>query len=861
MLHLLRVISIRRMAEHPIRTLLTILGIALGVAAYISVQMIIDTMADSFSSMVDSVSGKIELQISGGESGVDEQVYDTLDQRDEKNNLLIPGLAAALPTIQNITKYESESMLILAVDILNDKAARDYEMKGENDVQIEDPLLFLNSVDSILLNRDFAKRHNLKINTVVELLTSKGKMPFKIRGFLESSGPASAFGGNFALMDVFSAQVYFGKKGKFDSVDLLLQDGADVDKVRGAVETALDGRYEVERPAQRNEGVETMLRSFRMGLTVMALIVSIMGGFIIFNTVTTTVYQRMREIGILRMIGVTRFGIWRLFTVEAIFMGVVGAAIGALGGFAAGRHAVLNYVGGATSIFVPANPASASFDARTVLAGFGIGVCMSLAGAMWPSFRAIGISPLEVLRFGPGLSSGRGASIGRWSLLFFIAAATVGAGLFVPKLAANVNGIRMSMIGMIVCGVAATPLFMKLLLTAMIGISRGFRMPLLRMSSENILRDLGRSSMIVAAFMVAVAVMFEIYLFMNSSKTEIKNWLDQALKADLLITSSSNFASRNSVPMDAAMMDKFAAINGVQSVVPVRVMPLEYGDWRIQTLSLDFKTHFNESRFRFVRGDKDKALPAFLDNEGVLLTQNLLIHFPDLKKAEMITLNTPRGKRDFPVLGVVMDYTSESGAVMINRGLFLDSFDDHLVDTFQLYLQAGAEPQEVRRKIDAMVGDEFNLFVLTNREFKLAVLEAIDQLFALAVSLEIITILIALIGIVNNLMASVIDRTREIGVIRSLGATRTQTALIYFAQSGLLGFSGAFVGMLCGYGLGDIHLTRLNELLAGWPMPLHYSVGRIALAFAAVVAAAICAGVFPARKAADLTLSEALKYE
>jgi len=861
MFHLLRTVSLRRMVEHPFRTLLAIMGIALGVAAFISVQMIIDTMADSFASMVDAVSGKVELQISGGESGVDESAHEALNRRNEQGELVINGLSAALPTIQTITKYAGENLLVLGVDVLNDRAARDYEMKGGDDVEIDDPLIFLNSIDSILLNRDFANRHGIKINSTIELLTSQGKKLMKVRGLLESSGPASAFGGNFALMDVYAAQIYFGKGGKFDSIDLLLEDGANADRVKADIDKTLNGRYEVKRPAQRNEGVETMLKSFRMGLTVMALIVSVMGAFIIFNTVTTTVYQRMREIGILRMIGVTRFGIWRLFTIEAILMGVVGSSVGAIGGFAAGRHAVLNYVGGASSIFVPANPTQASLDPAIILMGLGIGICMSLAGAMWPSFRAIGISPLDVVRFGPGLSQGRGASIRRWAIAALAAAVAVAAGLFVPSLGNTLCGIRMAMLALMMLGVAVTPLFMYVLLKTFVQISRAIRSPLLRLSSENILRDLGRTSMIVAAFMVAVAIMFEIYLFMNSTKTEINSWLDQALKADLLVTSSSNFASRTSIPMEAAMKERFSEINGVEAVVPVRVMPLQYGDWLIQALSLDFNTHFNESRFRFVQGDKDRALSAFLNNEGVLLTQNLLVHFPDLKDAAEITLNTPKGKRAFPVLGVVMDYTSESGVVMLNRPLFLNAFEDYLVDTFQIYLEKDKDPQKVRRVIDAMIGAEFNLFVLTNREFKDAVQEAIDQLFALAVSLEIITIFIALIGIVNNLMASVIDRTREIGVIRSLGATRAQVAAIFFAQSGLLGFSGATVGLLCGYGLGTIHLTRLNEILAGWPMPLHYTTARIAVVFVAIVIVSVCAGVFPARKAANLPLSESLKYQ
>lgn len=860
MRHVLRLISIPRLMEHPFRSFLTIVGIALGVAANIAVQMILATMTDSFSSMIDAVSGKVQLQISGGEAGVAEEIYDRIQIRDEQGRAPIPGVAAAMPTIQNVTKYGTENVLILAVDTLNDRAARDYRMTDSEGAEIEDPLAFLNAPNTLLLNREFAKRFNIAVDDTIDLMTSTGKKPFVVKGLLDASGPASAFGGNFALMDVYAAQLYFGREKMFDSIDLLLEPDANVEAVKAAAESWLAGAYEVRRPEQRNQGVESLLRSMNMGLSIMTLVVMAMGGFIIFNTMTTSVYQRLREIGILRMIGVTRTGIWNVVAAEALILGVLGAAGGIAGGFLLGRFTVLHYIGKVTSLFIPANTTHAVFRPEMIATGTAMGLGITLLGALWPAWRATRITPLQVLRFGPGLAGGRQTNLARWTLAAAVAFAFTLVLALHPRFH-TIDGIRGAMMFMLFVGVGATPLFMYLVLRLIVPMSTWLRSALSRMAAENLMRDLGRSSMTVAAFMVALAVLFEIYLFMGSMRAELKAWMDNVLKADVYITSSNNFATRTSVPMDPSMTDKLRSVPGIEHLVEVRLKLQDFKDSRIVLLGVNFAAYIEKARIQFPDEYDAEAVKRLVNNEGVMLSQNLVSRHPELKNATHVTLDTPHGRKDFPILSEVVDYTSETGTILFNRPLFIENFNDALVDTYHVYIQKGVDTQEIRRRIDAIVGDNFNLFVLTNREFKSSIIEAIDQVFGLAVALEIVALAIALIGIVNNLLSNVIDRTREIGVLRSLGATKAQIRRIFLAQSAIMGFCGACVGAAAGWGIGIIHLKRLSIILSGWTMAVHFSAPVIACAFVFSVAFAASAGLIPAAKAANLQLREALKYE
>ncbi len=854
MRYMIRTISLRRMWEHKVRTLLTVIGIALGVAGFIAVEMITDTLSDSFARMVDQVAGRVQLQVVGGDSGVEEAVLKQLES--------FPDLQAALPVIQVNTKaVDGTPLLVLAVDTLNDRQARDYKMRDASGAQISDPLVFLNSRNSILLARQFADKLQLSIDQEIELQTATGRKKLVVRGLLEPEGPATAFGGNFGLMDVYAAQLLFGREGKFDSIDLLLKPGKQVTAVQAAISQALGGKYDVLRPAQRTQGVDNMMATFDLGLSMQSMVVLAMGIFIIINTVTTSVLQRRREIGIQRMVGVTRWSIWALFSLEGLLFGLAGAMIGVAAGFFMGRWAVVNFASKITNLFVLVDLTKVTFRWTMALKGLALGAGISFAAAIWPAWQATRITPLDVVRLGPSLTKGKGIALRRW-LYILVPAVVIVTYLGFAKEGFELDGVRVLMMSILIGSIAFTPIGMYVLLALARALARGRAAALLRLSADNILRDLGRAAMTVAAFMVGLAVMMLIYLFVTSTKSEIQGWIEEALVADLIVTNSAQLALRDSIPFNEALVSEVAASPGVKSVAPVRLQMTDYGNTRIALLGLDLRNHLNKQRFRFVEGDRDAALQEVIAGGAVLLTQNLVLR-QNMTHPQSIVLNTPAGKRTFKVAGVVMDYTSEQGAVIFDREYYAQIFQDRLVDTLHVYLAPGANLERVRVGIqqNPRIKESYNLYILTNREFKNTVMQAIDQIFALAYSLEVLAMIIAFIGIINNLMATVVDRTREIGVIRSIGATRGQVARIFLAQAAMLAISGALIALGSGFAMATVQLTRIYQIYTGYALPLHYSWAQIAATLGAAVVVGILAGVVPARVAARLTLHEALKYE
>jgi putative ABC transport system permease protein len=210
---------------------------------------------------------------------------------------------------------------------------------------------------------------------------------------------------------------------------------------------------------------------------------------------------------------------------------------------------------------------------------------------------------------------------------------------------------------------------------------------------------------------------------------------------------------------------------------------------------------------------------------------------------------------------VLVDYTSDSGSVLFDRATYVAAFQDTRVDTYELHLHQPANAERVRQRVNALFGESHDLFVLTNREFRAEVSRTTGQIFSLVRALELVALVVAVLGIVNAQLASVLDRVREIGVMRALGMRRRQVSRMIVIEAGLIGAIGTLAGVLLGVALGYVLLNHINLAQTGWYFPYHLSIASILEVSALTLPAAALAGFYPARAAARLVVTEALEYE
>ncbi len=320
-------ITFKQWRAHRLRVLLTTLGIALGVAVFFAIRTGNATLLDSLRATVEKLAGRATLQITAGESGFSEKVLDTVRAT--------PGVQVAEPVIETMVQTsftEEGALLVLGVDTEGDHQLRDYQF-DRTQTRIADPLAFLAQPNSILLSRSFADRHGLTIGDKLPLFASDGKKEFIVQGTFKPIGVGEVFGGNVAVMDVYSAQVVFHRGRKFDRIDLMNAAGVPVEVVQQRLRAQLPPGVQVERPEVRGQALENAVTAMRIGILITSFVALLVGVYIIFNSFSIAVNQRWKEIGILRAVGVEQANVSRMFLCEALLMGVGGSFIGIAGGF------------------------------------------------------------------------------------------------------------------------------------------------------------------------------------------------------------------------------------------------------------------------------------------------------------------------------------------------------------------------------------------------------------------------------------------------------------------------------------------------------------------------------------------------
>ena len=333
-------VSSRQWRTHRLRVAMTTFGIALGVAVFFAVRTANAALLESLTLTVERLAGKSTLEVTAGEAGFPEETLDTV-----RNT---PGVQLAEPVIQVIvhTAFQDEgNLMILGVDTTGDQQLRQYDF-DRSASQIADPLSYLADPRSMLLSRAFAERHGLHIGDHLPIFTSHGRQDFTVEGIFKPTGVGEVFGGNIAVMDVYSAQVVFGRGHNFDRIDLVNAPGVPVNVLQDRLRARLPAGIEVARPAAQGQSLENAVSAMRIGMLITSFIALLVGVYIIFNSFTVAVNQRWKEIGILRAVGVERYNINAMFLVEALFMGVIGSCVGIAAGYylATGANRVMSSV-------------------------------------------------------------------------------------------------------------------------------------------------------------------------------------------------------------------------------------------------------------------------------------------------------------------------------------------------------------------------------------------------------------------------------------------------------------------------------------------------------------------------------------
>jgi putative ABC transport system permease protein len=853
MMSLLRLVTLQYLRQNPLRTGLTILGVAFGVAIFVAIRVSNLSTLRAFAETVDAVSGRTQLHIVGEVASIDQALYPRVRS--------MPGLAAAVPVVTGYAvaeAWEEELLLVLGIDVLLDRDVRDYHLVASADDDRQS-LRRLQDPATLFVSETFARRHGLGLGSSVTLLTPRGRNEYVIRGLLAAKGPARALGGNFIVMDLSAAQLALQKDGKLDRIDLNLQPGVAVDAMQAALQARLGPGVKVERPTFRNAAVEKMLRSFQVNLTALSMIALFVGMFLIYNTLSSAVVERRKDIAILRAVGAGRGAIASVFLVEGLVVGAVGTVVGIPLGVLLSRLTLHIVSQTLVTLFLVVAIERLMITPGIVITALSIGLGASLVSIAIPIREAIRVQPVE------GLALAQYQQMPRRSLtrLFapWIAWLIVGYILTWLKPVGDIPLFGYLSAFAVLCG------FSLLMPAAILG-STWLLRPVLfalfraegEVAAENLQSALSRSAVAAAALMTGVAMVVSVAMMISSFKRTVYTWVDQTVQADLIVSATDPSSGVSAVPLPESLARELTGVEGVLEVDALRSLSIPYQDRQIILNVADLDVFGRHTEYPFLEGDRQEIFAEVASQDSVIVSENFTYRFA-VRRGDRVTLPTPEGPRAFRVAGVSIDYSSDQGTILMSWGTFRKYWTERVVDSIGVFLRPGARPEAVAAAIKQRFGRSHRLFLLSNQAFKEEIYHLIDQSFVITYALEIIAIAVGIMGIATALYTSVLERQRETSVLRALGAFRQQIRKIIMLESGLLGVLGVGVGTLCGACLSVILVYIINRQSFGWTLRLTFPTWTMVANLGLIFLTALAAGIWPAHQAAKVRLTETLRME
>lgn len=846
-------ITFNQWRTHWLRVALTTLGIALGVAVFFAIRTGNATLLDSLRATVEKLAGKATLQITAGESGFSEKVLDTVRAT--------PGVQLAEPVIETLvqTSFNDEgALLVLGVDTAGDQQLRDYQF-DRTQTQISDPLVFLAQPNSILLSRAFAERHGLKVGDKLALFASDGKREFTVQGTFKPVGVGEVFGGNVAVMDVYSAQVVFHRGRKFDRIDLMNAPGVSVEVAQQRLRAELPPGLEVDRPEVRGQALENAVTAMRVGILITSFVALLVGVYIIFNSFTIAVNQRWKEIGILRAVGVEQGNVSRMFLCEALLMGVIGSLVGIAGGFflaSAANRVMRGMVAAVYGVVATAQPARLHLDQCAI--AFGLGVAASMIGAWFPARGAACLDPALALH---NIEARQRESVLGWRRM--------GSGVLLIAAGSALAAWTPSRVGLLIQFAFATIVLLGLTIVLpklVLWSARALR-PIMNwaggsegaLAVDAMIKTPRRCSATVGALMVGLMFVFSTESYIQSYRQMIDRWMNQVLNADIFVATSEMLRS-SSYHFTEDLGRKIAALPGVNRVENVRFTAIPYRGDTAAVNAIEMDGFLARSQNAIEGANPRTVYDRLTRGEGLLVSRNFAARW-GVGVGDRLTLESPIGTLERPILGFLDDYRSEKGTIFMDRALYKKYWGDDAVDFINVDLNPGVDQLAMKRQIERLTAGSFHAFLYTNAEFKRWISSLVDQFFTLNYMQLVVAVMIAILGIVNTLLISVAERRREIGIVRAIGGLRDQIRKLVLLEAVVVAVVGVFVGSVAGVLCTLFMSHTVSSVLAGYSVPFYFPWEFVLLSVPVVTVVSLVAGWWPARHAACMQVIEAIGYE
>ncbi len=869
-------IAVRHLARHPWQLGLAVLGIALGVAVAVSIDLANESARRAFHLATAAVTGHATHQIVGGPSGLPDGFYRTL-----KVELGVRRAAPVLSGDVALGDHPGRTLTVLGVDPFAEAPFRPYmgpepapsaeagpasSPPGASAGERREPpprdrlatvAALLTRPGAVLMARAAAADLGLSVGDALAVRAAGVPRRLILVGLLDPRDPASARAlQSLVVTDLSSAQELFGAPGRLGRIDLIVDDDAAGRALLERVTRVLPPGAELVAAGERAGTTARMIRAFQWNLTALSLLALVVGMFLIYQTMTFSVVQRRPLIGSLRALGVTRAEIFALVMTEAALIGVVGTAAGLALGWGLARGLLSLVTRTINDLYFVLSVRDVTPDPLVLAKGVLLGVGATLAAALAPAIEATGAPPRVVMSRG-ALESGARRLVPRVSAL---GVGLLGAGALILSLPGGIvggfAGLFVLMIGAALVAPAAALGLLRLLHPAA---AAAFG-TLGRLATRGIVAALSRTAVAVAALMIAVSAAIGVGIMIASFREAVVGWLEGTLRADVYVSAPSLVGNRPDATLDPALVAHLAAAPGVARANTSRSVTVPSPEGPVQVVALDVDPA-RPPRWRFREGGADPVWEGRAGSPEPVIVSEPYANRHRVRAGDRVRLRTDRGDHEFPVAGVFYDYGSSAGVVVMSRRTYDRFWDDRTVSGVAIEAAPGADLDALMAELRARAAGGPELVVRSNRALREASLEIFDRTFAITGVLRTLTVVVAFIGMLAALMARQLERAREIAVLRTLGLTPRQVWGLVTAETGLMGLLAGVLAVPGGLMLAGILVFVINRRSFGWTMPIDPSPAILLQGVALSVLAAVLAGLYPAWRMARALPADALRDE
>jgi putative ABC transport system permease protein len=842
---------VRPVLRDPFRMVITILGVAIGVAVFLSIQLANRQTLQSFEESVNLVLGKADAVVHAEGMAFDEKYFQELSRVREfvKSYPVIEGYGVELKTGQVVE--------ILGTDLLQDSGIRDFSIKTlEKDLKGLLPLIM--DPKGIVLPEKFIPGTSFKPGDKISFLINGIEKTFNVNAILENKGLARALNGNFALMDIAAAQWAFERIGKLDRIDIEFKSKKNFESMAEKISEVLPGFLRVDRPERKNRQVEKMLQAFQYNLTALSFVALIVALYLIYNMVALSVVRRRTEIGTLRAIGATPLLIASIFFIEAGIIGAAGSVIGVWLGKYLAKFSLNAVSITVNNLYTPSYVTEVEFHWGQSWPYLLLGVGLSLVSSLIPAIDAARTSPTIVMRRG---SYDVKIFRGDRRLTLLALASFVLAGVF--SLLPPIGGFPyfgFLAVFLVIMGVSfLSPAALLLGRDLLKGVCKKFFGGEGFLASMNLSQNIGRNSLAISSLAIAFMMIISMSIMVHSFRQTVIVWIGQTLKADLFVQVAGGRDIDYQYTLPGDRVGDIRKIPGVAAVDLFRAQDISYNDKPAVLGSGDFKALSRYGNLVIKSGPSAEELAAEMIGQDRAIVSESFALKHEVEIGDSLYLETPNGSAELQVVAVYYDYSRERGYIIIDRSIFIKYYSDTDVNSFVIYLSNKNEIENVRQEILKTLGADYNLVIRSNSELKKNVLEIFDKTFAITYSLEIIAGCVALLGLFNTLIALILERKREIGILRFIGGFREQVKRMVLIEAGILGFIGSILGVVAGAIVSYILIFVINKQSFGWTIQIHYPYAFVLFSLLLFWGVSFIAGLYPAKLAASLNPKEAVR--